>query len=187
MNRSLNKSSLHKLQQWQDTIVSNESVAQSHVVVYRDGKYQYNEYNGRLRGDGTKITKDTIYRFYSMSKPIVSIALMTLFEEGKFLLTDPAHLYLGETWKKKNMSVYTSGTYRHGYKTKKCKNTVTIKHLLTHTSGLSYGFDPHGIVDKVDEILYRGGYLPHSDKLGVVDWAKQLASGRFSFVFVIYF
>ena len=43
---------------------------------------------------------------YSMTKPIVAVALMMLYEEGHFLLSDPAHLFLGDAWKKKNMHVY---------------------------------------------------------------------------------
>ena len=181
MSRSLNKTSLDKLEAFQHKLIADESIAQSHVAIYRDGKYQYNRFNGIQRGDNKPIKQDSIYRYYSMSKPIVSLALMQLFEQGKFLLSDPVHLYLGKTWKKKNMSIYKSGNFKDGYKTTKCKSTVTIKHLLTHTSGLSYGFDPHGIVNKVDEILYKEGYLPHNDELSVVEWAKKLPKAPLSF------
>ena len=105
------------------------------------------------------IGKDTIFRFYSMSKPIISLALMQLYEEGKFLLSDPAFLYLGDGWKKKNMRVYKSGDFKNGYKTVPCNKNIIIKHLLTHTSGLTYGFDAKGIANKVDEIYYKEGTI----------------------------
>ena len=84
-----------------------------------------------------------------MTKPIVSVALMQLYEQGKFLLTDPVHLYLGANWKKQNMRVYDSGSHADGYTTVPCRRSITIKDLLTHTSGLSYGFDYLGISNKV--------------------------------------
>ena len=74
-----------------------------------------------------------------MTKPIVSLALMILFEEGKLLLSHPVHLYLGPTWKKQNMRVYAGGSYAEGLKTVPCQRSVTVKHVLTHTSGIPHG------------------------------------------------
>ena len=113
-------------------------VPSSHVLVWRDGKVQYDHCTG-ARTSATPNAKDTIYRLYSMTKPIVSLALMILFEEGKFLLSHPVHLYLGPAWKKQNMTVYKRGSYAKNLETVPCQRTITVKHVLTHTSGITHG------------------------------------------------
>ena len=76
---------------------------------------------------------DTIFRIYSMSKPITSVAVMILFDEGKFKLDDPVEKFIPAF---KDMKVFNSEqTETHDAKTK-----MTIKHLLTHTAGLTYGW-----------------------------------------------
>ena len=89
------------------------------TLVSRHGKTVYCEGTG-LQNDGSEasltdapvaLRPDTIFRIYSMSKPITSAALMTLYEEGKFQLSDPLWLHLGDAWKKDNMEVrHTSPT-----------------------------------------------------------------------------
>ena len=83
------------------------------TLVSRHGKTVYCEGTG-LQNDGSEasltdapvaLRPDTIFRIYSMSKPITSAALMTLYEEGKFQLSDPLWLHLGDAWKKDNMEV----------------------------------------------------------------------------------
>ena len=125
------------------------------TLVSRHGKTVYCEGTG-LQNDGSEasltdapvaLRPDTIFRIYSMSKPITSAALMTLYEEGKFQLSDPLWLHLGDAWKKDNMEVYVSGHPKEGhergpFKTEPCAKTMTIVDVLTHSSGLSYGFDP---------------------------------------------
>ena len=93
------------------------------------------------------VSRDTIFRIYSMSKPITSVALMMLYERGLFQLDDSVSKYI-PGWA--DLSVYQSGS-GGGIKTEPCKTPVTIKHLLTHTSGLTYGFMNSDPVDA----LYR--------------------------------
>ena len=80
--------------------------------------------------------RDTICRMYSMSKIITCAATLILFEDGKFTLDDPVAKYLPEL---KGMRVWTGGTQEEP-KTEALKRPITIKHLLTHTSGLLYDF-----------------------------------------------
>ena len=82
------------------------------------------------------VTRDTVFRIYSMTKPITSVALMMLYERGHFQLDDPVHRYIPE-WK--DLQVYESGE-GEAIKTRKPNSVLTIKNLLTHTSGLTYGF-----------------------------------------------
>ena len=91
--------------------------------------------------------RDTVVRFYSMTKPIASVALMMLYEEGRFQLDDPVSRSI-ESWQE--MRVFAAGDADH-YATEAPVAPVTIKHLLTHTSGLTYGFAGQHPVD----VLYQ--------------------------------
>lgn len=145
---------LQRLREWQKSMVTQRHLPNCQVIIWRKGNICYNECAGVLRGDGTLAAEDSIFRWYSMSKPIVSAALMILFEEGKFLLKDPVYKFLGDKWKKENMSVFKS-TEGENYSTVPCKTDITVKHLLTHTSGLSYGFDFKGLENQVDPIYHK--------------------------------
>jgi CubicO group peptidase (beta-lactamase class C family) len=85
---------------------------------------------------GEKMTEDTIFRIYSMTKPIVSVALMSLYEEGHFQLDDPVSRFI-PSWA--NLRVWSDGT-ADGYTTAFPEREMQIRDLLTHTSGLTYGF-----------------------------------------------
>jgi CubicO group peptidase (beta-lactamase class C family) len=103
------------------------------------------------------LEEDDMFRLYSMTKPIVSVAILQLVEQGKLLLSDPVWKFLGPKWKKKNLRVLVPGSFKTGtgaFETAACTATITVKMLLTHTSGLSYGFDHKGIMNKV------GGHIP---------------------------
>ena len=79
--------------------------------------------------------KDTIFRICSMSKPVTAVAVMQLWEKGKFKLDDPLYNYIPEF---KDVKVAVKS--KNGYRLEPAKRPVTIRHLLTHTSGISYGF-----------------------------------------------
>ncbi len=85
---------------------------------------------------GRETAPDTLYRIYSMTKPITSIALMQLYEQGHFQLDDDVTRFLPE-WRE--LSVYRSGTYPD-FETTPLERPLTIKDLLSHTSGLTYDF-----------------------------------------------
>jgi len=81
------------------------------------------------------VNDDTIFRIYSMSKPITSIALMQLFERGLLQLDDPVDRYIPEF---SNLQVYVSGNDRD-FVTRPADRKMTIRDLLSHQGGLSYG------------------------------------------------
>jgi len=89
------------------------------------------------------MTEDTIFRIYSMTKPITSVALMMLYEEGRFSLSDPVHRFLPE-WR--NLEVYVQGNHPH-FLTRPTQRPMTVQDLLTHCSGLTYGFMERTNVD----------------------------------------
>ena len=81
------------------------------------------------------VRDDTIFRIYSMTKPITSIALMMLFEEGRLQLTDPVYKFI-PSWK--NQRVWVKGEGK-SMELRSPSEPVSIAHLLSHTSGLTYG------------------------------------------------
>ena len=103
--------------------------------------------------------EDTLFRIYSMSKPVTSVALMTLYEKGLFQLADPVHKYIPQ-WR--NLRVFASGLYPN-FITAPVKRPMTIRDLLTHQSGLTYGFMNRSNVDRAYRKLDIGGR--HSDSL----------------------
>lgn len=116
------------------------------TLVSRAGKIAHFETVGeRDREKGLSLEKDTIFRIYSMSKPITSVALMMLYEEGRFQLSHEVARYIPSF---ANLQVWDGGTSDE-YKTKPCERPMTIRDLLTHTSGLTYGFMHAHPVDKI--------------------------------------
>lgn len=92
--------------------------------------------------DATPMNQETIFRIYSMSKPIVSVAAMMLVEQGKLAIEDPVSKYIPEY---ANLSVMAEGEQPRA-----AVNTMTVEHLLTHESGLIYGvFDPESELGKM--------------------------------------
>ncbi|ERS84917.1 beta-lactamase [Marinobacter sp. EVN1] len=89
------------------------------------------------------MNRDTLFRVYSMTKPVTSIAMMQLYEQGKFLLNDPVHKYI-PGWR--NLRVYKGGRYPD-FETEPAASVMTIRDLMTHTSGLTYGFTERTEVD----------------------------------------
>ena len=88
---------------------------------------------------------DTIWRIYSMTKPITSVAAMMLYEEGGFELTDPVYKYIPSF---RDVRVFAGGSDM-SYTTVPATEPVRIWHLLSHTSGLTYGFMRNHPVDAI--------------------------------------
>jgi CubicO group peptidase (beta-lactamase class C family) len=128
-----------KLPGWQLVIARRGQVAHASVYGRRDVE------------TGAPVTPDTLWRVYSMTKPITSVAAMMLWEEGRFELTDEISRWLPEF---ANLRVYDKGSTLKPY-TVPAVEPIRIWHLLTHTSGLTYGFLQTSVVDA----LYRAaGY-----------------------------
>ncbi|PTA42702.1 serine hydrolase [Micromonospora sp. RP3T] len=118
------------------------------VVVTRRGEIAHSStYGLRDREAGTPVEADTLWRIYSMTKPITSVAAMMLWEQGRFELTDPVSRWLPEF---ADVRVYDRGSALKPY-TVPAAEPIRIWHLLTHTAGLTYGFAQVSVVDA----LYR--------------------------------
>ncbi|NBE81687.1 serine hydrolase domain-containing protein [Micromonospora rubida] len=118
------------------------------IVVTRRGEIAHSStYGLRDREAGIPVEPDTLWRIYSMTKPITSVAAMMLWEEGRFELTDPVSRWLPEF---ADARVYDRGPVTSPY-TVPAAEPIRIWHLLTHTAGLTYGFAQVSVVDG----LYR--------------------------------
>ncbi len=102
------------------------------------------------------MTEDTLFRLFSMSKPITVAALMTLWEQGRFLLEDPVASYIPEF---AGLEVWQAGSYPD-YQTTPCQRPMTIRDLLLHMSGLTYDFLRDNPVDEAYRALNVGNPQP---------------------------
>ena len=107
------------------------------VTVSRRGRVAHvSSYGSRDAEKGLPVESDTLWRIYSMSKPVTSVAAMMLYEEGAFELTDPVSKFIPSFAAAR---VYTGGSDQRPV-TVPATEPVRIWHLLTHTAGLTYGF-----------------------------------------------
>lgn len=117
-------------------------IAGCQTLVARHGHAAYFSSLGCMdRERGTPVADDTIFRIYSMSKPITSVALMSLYERGAFQLNDPVHRVIPE-WR--DLRVYVSGE-GEAIETREPDHPMTFRHVLSHTGGLSYGLTRHPV------------------------------------------
>jgi CubicO group peptidase (beta-lactamase class C family) len=133
------------------------------LMVYRRGKIVHTSSFGYADIERkVPVRDDTIYRIYSMTKPITSVAFMMLVEEGKVALDEPVSKYIPE-WS--NLGVFVAGT-SPAFVTRPPTRPMLIVDLLRHTSGLTYGFQQRSNVDAA----YRDA------KIGAVEKAGTLQS-----------
>tara|TARA_B100000519_G_scaffold201402_1_gene216842 strand:- start:496 stop:1848 length:1353 start_codon:yes stop_codon:yes gene_type:complete len=162
MASSLSKSRLNRISEWQSLLVDRGVLPCALTLVNQGGKTVFLEGAGYADVPAQKpIGEECIFRLYSMTKPIVSIALLMLYEEGRFQLGDPVYRFLGPKWRKENMQVFTG--WKGGdearkalkFATEPCATDMTMGQILTHTAGLSYGFDPSGRGIPVDRVYAK--------------------------------
>jgi CubicO group peptidase (beta-lactamase class C family) len=127
-----------KLDAMLDEAIKNQQVPGLVAMILKDGKVVYHEAKGYADvASNRQMKKDDIFRIASQTKAITSTAVMMLWEEGKFRLDDPISMYIPEF---KNPQVLSNFRYADtSYTTKPSSKEITIRHLLTHTSGLGYG------------------------------------------------
>ncbi|MDA8954194.1 beta-lactamase family protein [Pseudomonadales bacterium] len=167
---------LEKLTQLMNAKVEDGTMVGGMGVIARNGKIIYSQTYGQAdREAGKAMTDDAIYRIYSMTKPITGVALMMLYEEGKFRLNDPIAMYIPEM---ANLQVAlstagtgivsdgtTSTTIGSGDEslvgqTRKPTRQPTIRDLMTHTAGLTYGVFGN---TEVDQAYRKAGLLGDMD------------------------
>ena len=114
------------------------------MLIARGGKVAYRRDVGALRPGGPALRSDAIFRIYSMTKPIVSVALMMLVEEGRLFIADPIAKFVPELANPK------VGVERNGkLELVAAERPITIQDLLRHTSGLTYAFTGNSAVQRL--------------------------------------
>jgi CubicO group peptidase (beta-lactamase class C family) len=132
------------------------------LLIYRRGKVVHNSAQGFADLERkVPVRDDTIFRIYSMTKPITSVAFMMLVEEGRVALDEPVHKYIPE-WK--NLGVFVGGT-AGAFITRPPSRPMLIVDLLRHTSGLTYGFQQRSNVDAA----YREKKIGEVEKAGTLE------------------
>jgi CubicO group peptidase (beta-lactamase class C family) len=155
------------------TAVMQREVDARHVpgvsmMIARQGKVAYRQDVGALRPDGPPMRRDAIFRIYSMTKPIASIALMMLVEEGKLFISDPIGKFVPE------LADLKVGVVKDGkIELVPARRAITIEDLLRHTSGLTYAFTGNTPVQR----LYSSSQLFAPDPTNAKTAADRSARG----------
>lgn len=137
------------------------------TLVSRAGKIGHFETYGHInKENGTEMSEDAVFRIYSMTKPITGIALMMLYEEGKFKLDDPVSKYLPSF---KDQRVFSGVNEDGSLQTVPAEQPATIRHLLTHTAGLTYGVFGN---TPIDQLYVKSGIF--SPKMTLTEQTKKL-------------
>ena len=134
------------------------------TMIAREGRLvHFEKYGMQDVATAKPIEFDTIFRIYSMTKPITSIAVMMLYEEGHFQLSTPVSELIPAF---RDMQVYTE----NGEGTVAAEREITIKHVLTHTAGFTYGDESDHPIAQRCEDLFVNVY----DRAKEVDLAKEM-------------
>ncbi len=160
---------LERITSWLKEQVSSNRLAGCSALVARHGEVVYQQSTGQSDVEADKaFTDDTIVRAFSMTKPITTVAAMMLYEEGAFHLDDPIALYLPEFL---DTPVWAGGSAPLE-DTSPQETPITVRHVMTHTSGLTYGFMQSNVVDAAYRKAGIGG---PSDIKNLEAWVKRAA------------
>jgi CubicO group peptidase (beta-lactamase class C family) len=138
---------LRRLDAAMKRLVDEKQVAGLVTLVERHGKIvDFTAVGQRNVKAGDPLQKDSIFRIYSMTKPVTGVAMMMLYEEGTWRLDDPVSRYIPEFAK---LKVYTGKNDDGSPKLEDARRSMTMRELMTHTAGLGYVLNPNGPVDKM--------------------------------------
>lgn len=134
----LSSSRLERVSNFIRTTVGEKKMAGAVVLIARHGKIAYFEPFGQADTD-KPMQKDTLFRIASMTKPLITVAVLQLYEEGRLLLSDPVAKYIPEFARPKVLEMRPEGS-NPPFKLVPANREITVRDLLTHTAGLPYGF-----------------------------------------------
>ncbi len=149
---------LEHIRTWQHRYVDQRKYAGSSLLINRNGKERYFQAAGQRNiVENLPFTRDTVARIYSMTKPVTSLALMMLLERGLLHLDMPVSEFLPEF---NGMRCLVDGATDIA-QTRSCR-PPTLHELLTHTSGLSYPFNPGVLSEEMSktDLMFKPGQGP---------------------------
>ncbi|MFI2203392.1 serine hydrolase domain-containing protein [Streptomyces sp. NPDC020192] len=151
----LDDKALDRLDRYVTDLVDEGRLPGCLLSVARGGRVAHlTTYGRRDAAAGLPVEPDTLWRIYSMTKPVTAVAVLLLVEKGRLGLDDPLERHLPAF---ANPRVYASGSDAEPH-TRPAAGPILIRHLLTHTAGLTFGFYHHHPVDA----LYRASGLEYS-------------------------
>lgn len=115
------------------------------TMLVRHGKVVNYQVHGKKGFDGPPMTKDTIFRIYSQTKPVTGVAMMILYEEGKWKLDDPVSKYIPEF---ASLRVFKGVNPDGSFDTVPANRPPTMRELMSHSGGFAYGLVPDNPIDK---------------------------------------
>ena len=138
---------LKRLEVAMKRLVDDKQVAGLVTLVERHGKVVHFNAGGQLDvRKNDPVQKDSIFRIYSMTKPVTGVAMMMLYEEGKWQLNDPVSRHIPEFAR---LKVYVGKNDDGTPKLEDARRSMTMRELMTHTGGLGYVLNPGNPVDKM--------------------------------------
>jgi CubicO group peptidase (beta-lactamase class C family) len=165
----LSSQRLNRLNNYLKQYVDDKQITGVVTLIARHGKIaQYKSFGMMDIEAGKPMEKDAMFRIASMSKVITTTAVMMLYEEGRFLLSDPVAKYIPEF---KNPQVIVPASSGNSYTLIPAKSPIAIRNLLNHTSGITYG-------EKLQADLYKkaGMTIGHTPTQGTIgEMIKKLA------------
>ena len=152
--------------------IEPQKIAGCLTLISRRGEIAHLSALGMMdRERGLPMAVDAIFRIYSMTKPITSVALMMLFEHGAFQLSDPVSRFIPQ-WN--NLRVMSGGEYPD-YATTPAERPMTVRDLLSHQSGLTYGFMEGPLeAGYFKHEVYQAGAMRGRDLQSMIDRLAEL-------------
>ena len=152
--------------------IQPEKIAGCLTLISRHGETAHLSVMGSMDRERNKpMATDTIFRFYSMTKPITSVALMQLHEQGMFQLTDSVSRYIPQ-WR--DLQVMTGGDWPN-FETRPADRPMSMRDVLSHQSGLTYGFMEGQLeraYNKAD--VYQAGSMEGRDLQSMIDRLAEM-------------
>ena len=178
MSATFNTERLQRLSTTAQLEIDQQRIAGCAVGVGNENGLQLESYQGLANAeDSIPVSADTLFRIASMTKPITSVAIMMLYERGKFLLDDAVERYMPEF---SNMQVFSGQRDEQGNAlTRPAKSSITIRQLLSHSSGIGYSFSHPKLAGYYNESNIRDwGY---SDSTTIKDVVLRIAEQPLAF------
>src|SRR5690348_394740 len=170
----LSRAGLQRIDALIARLIERGELAGAVTLVARHGKVVHTSAQGwKDKHAGEPLQLDTIFRIFSMTKPVTGTAMAMLWDEGRWSLDDPIEKHLPEF---KGVRVFDGLAADGTPKTVAAEHAPTMRELMTHTAGFSYGFNPEDPLDKLyigQKIWESGGLKEFSEKLARLPLAYQ--------------
>ncbi len=164
---------LNKIDAMLQSAVKDNQVPGVVALIARNGKIVYHMAHGAANEKGDQLDKNAIFRIASQTKAITSTAVMILWEEGKFRLDDPISQFIPEFGEAQILDTFNENDST--YTTKPAEDQITIRDLITHTSGIGYGVIDGD--DRFKKIYAKAGItdLFTTENIPIEESVKKLA------------